>query len=287
MNPPPVSPVPSGEAYICTTCGVQFPVSERPPNRCPICEDERQHIGAQGQQWTTLGALRAGHRNVLTVEEPGLVSIRTEPTFAIGQGALLVETPEGNVLWDCISLIDDATVAAVRTRGRVSAIAISHPHFYTSMVEWSRALGGVPIHIHEQDQQWIMRPDPAVRLWSSARMPLPGGLALIHTGGHFEGSQVLLWPAGASGKGVLLVGDNPNVCADRRWVTFMRSFPNYIPLSGREAERVVTVLRPFAFDRVYGWTPDRVIRTEAKRSLERSLSRHLKALAGEHDVVRW
>lgn len=281
-----MSPSPSGEAHLCTTCGVQFPASEQPPAHCPICEDERQHVGAHGQQWTTLDELRRAHRNVLTTEEPGLVSIRTEPIFAIGQRALLVETSQDNVLWDCVSLFDDATIAALRDRGGVSAIAISHPHFYATMVEWSRALGGVPIWVHENDRQWIMRPDPVVRTWSGTTMPFPG-LTLVHTGGHFEGQQVLLWPQGAGGKGVLLAGDQPNVCADRRWVTFMRSFPNYIPLSGEEAERVMTVLRPLAFDRLYGWTPERVLRTDAKRSLERSLSRHLHALRGEHNVVAW
>ncbi len=276
-----------GEAYLCTTCGVQFQASEQTPAHCPICEDERQHVGADGQRWTTLPELRRAHRNVLTTEEPGLVSIRTEPIFAIGQRALLVETSQGSVLWDCVSLVDDATIAALRDSGGVSAIAISHPHFYATMVEWSRALGGVPIWVHENDRQWILRPDPVVRTWAGTTMPLPGGLTLVHTGGHFEGQQVLLWPHGAGGKGVLLAGDQPNVCADRRWVTFMRSFPNYIPLSGQEAERVMTVLRPLAFDRLYGWTRERVLRTDAKRSLERSLSRHLRALRGEHDVVVW
>ncbi len=281
-----MSSVPS-DAHVCTTCGVQFPVSEQPPARCPICEDERQHVGAHGQQWTTLDELRRAHRNVLTTEEPDLVSIWTQPTFGIGQRALLVGTSQGNVLWDCVSLVDDATIAALRDRGGVSAIAISHPHFHATMVEWSHALGGVPIWVHEDDRQWIMRRDPVVRTWRGTSMPLPGGLTLVHTGGHFEGQQALHWPRGAGGKGVLLASDQPNVCADRRWVTFMRSFPNYIPLSGEEAERVVAVLRPLAFDRLYGWTPDRVLRADAQRSLERSLSRHLRALRGEHDVVAW
>lgn len=275
----------SGEAHICNTCGVQFPLSARPPAQCPICEDERQYLGSRGQQWTTLRELQQGHRNKLTPEEPGLTSIRSEPVFAIGQRALLVETPHANLLWDCVSLIDDATIAALRDLGGVSAIAISHPHFYTTMVEWSRAFGGVPIWVHENDRQWIVRPDPLVRPWSGTTMPLPGGLTLVHVGGHFEGSQVLLWPAGAGGKGALLAGDLPNVCADNRFVAFMRSYPNYIPLSGQEAERVTAALRPQAFDRLYGWTPERALRADAKRSLELSLTRHLRALRGEHDVV--
>ena len=49
--------------------------------------------------------------------EPGLTEIVTEPKFAIGQRALLVEAPGGNVLWDCVSLIDDATIAAVEALG--------------------------------------------------------------------------------------------------------------------------------------------------------------------------
>jgi len=272
---------------VCGTCGVQFAAGEAPPAHCPICEDERQYVGLDGQTWTTLDALREDRRNVLVTEEPGLTSIRTDPQFAIGQRALLVETPQGNVLWDCISLVDDATVAALRERGGVAAMAISHPHFYSTMVEWSRALGGVPIFVHEHDRRWVMRPDPAVRPWSGSSPSLPGGLTLVHVGGHFEGSQVLLWPAGAGGKGVLFVGDMPNVCSDRRWVTFMRSYPNYIPLSAAEAERVVSALRPLSFDRIYGWSLERVIPTEARRSLERSLTRHLRALRGEHGVVAW
>ena len=274
-------------SWLCDTCGVQFPPSDHPPARCPICGDERQYVGSQGQRWTTLGDLQEAHRNTIVTEEPGLVSIRTDPIFAIGQRAFLVETPEGNVLWDCVSLLDEATVEAIGKRGGVAAVAISHPHFYASMVEWSHAFGGAPIWVHGNDRRWIMRPDDAIRTWSGASMPLPGGLLLVHTGGHFEGSQVLYWPQGAGGKGVLLAGDQPNVCADDRWVTFMRSYPNYIPLSEREVGQVMAALRPLAFDRLYGWTPERVLRTEAKRSLERSALRHERALRGEHDVVEW
>src|SRR5262249_2128488 len=210
----PASPVAAvTTAWLCAACGVQFAPSAGPPPACPICEDERQYVGPRGQEWTTLAELRRGHRNELTAEEPGLTSIRTTPTFAIGQRALLVETADGNVLWDCVSLIDEATIEAVRERGGLAAIAISHPHFYASMVEWSRAFGGAPIWVHEADRRWIVRPDGAVRPWSGASMRLPGGLTLVHVGGHFEGSQVLHWPQGAGGRGALLSGDYPSVCA--------------------------------------------------------------------------
>ena len=56
------------------------------------------------------------------------------PAFGIGQRALLVRTREGNILWDCVSLIDSDTVALIKALGGIYAIAISHPHYYTSMV---------------------------------------------------------------------------------------------------------------------------------------------------------
>src|SRR5262245_56461102 len=273
------------EAWVCVTCGVQNTPSAAPPESCVICEDERQYVGPQGQEWTTVASLRPHHRNVLTEEEPGLVGVRTEPRFAIGQRAFLVETPEGNVLWDCVSLLDEATIVTLRARGQVSAIAVSHPHFHASMVDWSNALGGVPIWIHESDRAWVRRPHPVVRTWSDTPPALPGGLRLVHVGGHFEGSQVLLWPSGASGKGVLLVADMPNVCSDTRWVTFMRSYPNFIPLSAKAVDRVVAPLEKLQFDRIYGWSPERTVRSDAKGALLRSRLRHQRALAGEHRVV--
>lgn len=270
--------------FLCCACGTQHPAAGgRAPERCPICDDERQYVpDVDGQQFTTLDELRRTHRNALVELEPGLTSIRTVPRFAIGQHALLVETPDGNVLWDCVPLIDDATVAEIRRRGPVVAIAISHPHFYSTMVEWSRALGDPPIYTHAADRHWILRPDPAVQPWRNTPPPLPGGLTLVHTGGHFAGSQSLLWPAGADGNGALLAGDEPNICSDSRFVTFMRSFPNYIPLAAAEAERVVAALRPLSFDRIHGWNPERILRRDAERSIERSLDRHLRALRGEH-----
>ena len=145
--------------YICVQCGVQFSAVPTPPEKCPICEDERQAVHWGGQQWTTLSALTQGHRNVFRGLEPGLTGIVTEPKFAIGQQALLVQSDDGNVLWDCLSLINEATMREVQARGGLAAVAISHPHFYDSMVEWSNGFGGVRIYLHEADREWVMRPD--------------------------------------------------------------------------------------------------------------------------------
>ena len=99
-----------------------------------------------GQGWTTLDAWRGGISTLTVRHEPGLIGIGTVPQFAIGQRALWF-APKGNLLWDCIALIDEATVEIVKGLGGLIGIAISHPHYYSTMVEWSRALGGVRIHL--------------------------------------------------------------------------------------------------------------------------------------------
>ncbi|MGI8854794.1 MAG: MBL fold metallo-hydrolase, partial [Thermomicrobiales bacterium] len=189
------------EYFICKTCGAQFAATDEPPERCPICDEERQYIGHAGQQWTTLAAMQAGeYHNVIKPVAPGMTGIGTQPSFAIGQRAVLIQTAAGNVLWDCISLLDDPTIATVKALGGIAAIAISHPHFYSSMVEWSRAFDA-PIYLHADDQQWVMRPDSSIVFWSGETQPLVEGVTAIRCGGHFAGSAVLHWAAGADGAG--------------------------------------------------------------------------------------
>ena len=156
--------------FVCATCGVQHAESEQPPASCPICEDERQYLPPGGQQWTTLEELRADHSNRIEEQEPRLTGIGSDPSFAIGQRALLVQTPAGNILWDCITLIDDETVTAVAKLGGLTAIAISHPHYYSAMVEWAHRFD-CPVLLHEADSAWIMRPDPAIERVVAALEP--------------------------------------------------------------------------------------------------------------------
>jgi glyoxylase-like metal-dependent hydrolase (beta-lactamase superfamily II) len=265
--------------YICVTCGVQFAETDGPPEHCPVCEDERQYVGWGGQMWTTLEALRADCHNVIKSVEPGLTGIGTHPTFAIGQRALLVQTAHGNILWDCISLIDDPTIAAVQALGGVSAIAISHPHFYSSMVEWSHAFDA-PIYLHTADRQWVMRPDPAIHFWEGETRSLGEGVTLIRCGGHFPGGTVLHWAAGAEGRGALLSGDILQVVSDRRYVSFMYSYPDLIPLPASAVRRIVSAVEPFQFDRIYGGWWDRVVATDAKAAVARSAGRYIAAIEG-------
>ena len=127
------------EEYICIACGTQYPAAPAPPAACPICDDPRQYVPPEGQRWTTMAELAADHENVVR-EDGDLVGIGTEPGFAIGQRALLVPFGDSNLLWDCVSLLDEATAAEVERRGGLAGIAISHPHYYSAMGAWARAL---------------------------------------------------------------------------------------------------------------------------------------------------
>jgi hypothetical protein len=265
-------------AFICTACGTQYPPSEAPPRRCTICEDERQYVPAGGQSWSTLERLASSHRNSFREHAPGIIGIGTEPHFAIGQRALLVCTPHGNVLWDAIAMIDAATITLIRGLGGLAAIGISHPHFYTTMVEWSRAFGDVPIHLHAADRDWIMRPDPAIKLWEGETLPLLPDVTLVRCGGHFAGGTVLHWAKGAGGRGVLCSSDICTVTTDRKFLTFMYSYPNLIPLSEREIAGIAAALEPFAFEAIYGHYFDRVIPSGGKQILSVSVARYLKAI---------
>ena len=266
------------DSFICVTCGTQFQPSNVAPSTCPICDDDRQYIGHDGQRWTTMAELRSTHANGFTEIDRGITAIRTEPLFAIAPHAQLIQTEAGNVLWDCISLVDDATEEEVNRLGGIAAISISHPHFYTSMIEWSRAFGDVPIHLHVDNRPWVMRPDPAINFWEGDSSEILSGITAIRCGGHFPGSSVMHWAAGADGKGALFTADTINVVADRRWVSFMYSYPNQIPLNATAINGIVSAVEPYAFDRIYGSWPGAVVQTDAKAAVRRSAKRYIEQI---------
>jgi hypothetical protein len=262
------------EMYICMACGTQFPLADAPPGSCPICTDWRQYVpAATGQQWTTLAELASERAN--TIREQGeLIGIGTTPSFAIGQRALLVPFGDRNLLWDCVTLLDDATADEVERRGGLAAIAISHPHYYSSMVEWAHRFD-CPIHLHAADAEWVMRPDPAIRHWDGETLELGHEITLIRGGGHFPGGTILHRP------GALLVGDIIQVIPDRTHVGFMWSYPNLVPLPDAEVQRIAAAVEPFDYEAIYGAWWDAIIPADGPAIVRRSADRYSRALRGE------
>jgi glyoxylase-like metal-dependent hydrolase (beta-lactamase superfamily II) len=261
--------------FICVQCGTQFAETAEPPSHCPICEDERQFVRHAGQEWTTLLRLAANHHNRIEDEAAQLVGIGTEPEFAIGQRALLVQSPGGNLLWDCITFLDDQTATEIDARGGVRGIAISHPHYYSAMAEWAERFDA-QIFLHAADREWVMRKSRRMQFWEGTTLSLWDDLRLINCGGHFEGGTVLHWPAGANGRGALLTGDIIQVVQDRRCVSFMRSYPNLIPLGVAAIHRILETIDPLAFEQIYGAWWNANVLGDAKRAVARSAERYLR-----------
>ena len=267
--------------WICETCGVEHAEAS---GVCAICADERQWVPADGQRWATLEELaHAGRRVHVTELEPDLFGITVEPKVGIGQQTHLVRSHAGNLPWDPVGYLDHEAVNRVRELGDVTAIAASHPHMFGVQVEWSRALGGVPVLVAEPDVEWVRRPDPAIETWSE-RYEVAPGLTLHQVGGHFPGSSVVHWTAGADGKGVLLVSDTVHANPDGATVTFLRSYPNRIPLSPAVVERITQTVTQLSFDRLYD-NFGRSIEAGGAAAVSRSADRYSGWVRGDFDPL--
>ncbi|WP_439497987.1 MBL fold metallo-hydrolase [Bosea sp. (in: a-proteobacteria)] len=260
--------------FICRQCGARFPESATPPEACPICRDERQYVRWGGQDWLTPDELGAAHAIDCT-EDHGVLGLRIKPAFAIGQRMLLVEADEGNLLWDCIGLVTPEAVAAIKARGPLIGMAISHPHYYTALADWAQALE-IPVHLHADDAQWVTEPHPAIKFWNGEALKLGRSLTLLRCGGHFAGATVLHH---AKGEGALYCGDVLQVAPDRRYVSVLYSYPNMIPVNAATIRRIAAILDPYPFSRVYGAFEGRVMDGDAKAGVARSFERYLAAIA--------
>ncbi|NUL46661.1 hydrolase [Cellulosimicrobium funkei] len=278
---------------LCATCGVEQAADDpgELPAVCAICTDDRQWVPAEGQRWTTVGELRAaGAGTELAELEPNLWALRVRAGVGIGQHAKVLRTPAGNLMVDVPAYIDAAAVEAVRGLGGLAGIIASHPHMYGAQSAWSAALAGpdgpVPVYVSEPDAGWLARRPASLREWSGSLSPLAGlpGVSASQPGGHFPGSVVVHF-TGRDGAGVLLAGDTVGVARDRRWATFMRSFPNYLPLSGAVAERIAAHLDRYDYARLYDNFSGvlGVPGGDAARVVHRSAARHADWAEGRMD----
>ncbi|KAH6657161.1 beta-lactamase-like protein [Truncatella angustata] len=268
-------PLKTEDYLVCSTCGTQFPTIDRSSLKtCFICDDPRQYTPPSGQSFTTLAALRGKHKNVfhpLPSAPETFTSIVSEPKLAIGQRAILVRTPRGNILWDCVTLLDLATISKIRELGGLRAIVISHPHYYSTHVEWAQAFG-CPVYLAAEDRRWVAR-ESEHQVFLSERefdVPIdgePSGVKALKLGGHFPGSLVVLHkshllvadtlmttPAGlgnweVDGLGEAREGGRPEGLNS---YSFMWSIPNMIPLAPDVIERMWQVLKNHRFKSSHG-----------------------------------
>lgn len=261
------------DTNICATCGTRYATAKQAGDDCAICNDDRQYVLESGQQWISYDSISANHSIRISEKDKGLYDLRLVPAFAITQRAFFVQSSGGNILWDCIPLLDEPTAAFIQAKGGLKAIAISHPHYYSLMAAWAKVFD-CPIYLHEADQEWIMDKRDHVELWSGPHKPLWDDMSLVHTPGHFPGSIVLHAPHHGA-QGTLLTGDSIFVSRDRKQVGFMYSFPNYVPMPPADVRFIHEQVAPLAFDSMYSAFDHLNINTGAKEIFERSVKRYL------------
>src|SRR5262249_14449245 len=160
-------------------------------------------------------------------------------------------TGHGNILWGCITLIDDASVRTIHALGGLTAIALSHPRYFSSVIEWSRAFGGIPVHVHAALRRWLMRSDAAVDFWDGNECSLPGDVTLVHVGTYVEGGTLLHWPAGADGAGALLTGDVMQIVKQGTRVGLLANSRDLVPRSAEGVRKLISAIDRFRFDALY------------------------------------
>lgn len=252
---------------ICNACGTEFWLSEIKDNHCKICDDDRQYVPQTGQTWTT-------HEDLLKIKSVQIKPVRNDlfeltvlPHFAIGQRAFLVLSEHGNILWDCIPVLDESTVAFINSKGGLKAIGISHPHYYSNMTTWATVFN-CPVYIHEKDQEWTHE-KIHIHFWKGVEMPLWDGITIINTGGHFPGACVLLVPS-LSEKGTLLCSDSLQISRSKKFISIMYSYPNQIPLPVSEISRIKSLMRSYQFDTLYGAFGFQNVTSDVEQLLEYS-----------------
>lgn len=256
---------------ICVACGTQFPEGEK-PKICPICAEERQYIPLTGQKWTTHPELSARHKTKIEQVRDNLYQFYIDPQFGIGQRAFLVISEHGNVLWDCIPLLDNEIINFIKSKGGLKAIAISHPHYYSNMNEWAVEFN-CPIYIHQNDEEYIVDKGSPLKLWTDDALNLWDNLTIVNLGGHFEGGCVLLIQQ-MTEKGVMLCSDILQISLSREFIAMMYSYPNNIPLPLSEIERMRNRLKELDFDTLYGSFYHQDLTENVRTILDDSIARY-------------
>jgi hypothetical protein len=252
---------------ICYTCGTRY--AEESPKSCPICDDDRQYVPVSGQKWTSYGGLSQTHTIRFGMPLPDVYNLGVSPGFGIAQRAHLILSPGGNILWDCLPYLDEATVALIKSKGGLKAIAISHPHYYGLMAGWAEAFD-CPIYLHKADSQWVMDETDRIVFFEGDRKALWDGIEIVHTGGHFDGSTILYAPR-VGDKGSVFVGDTLQIALSRKFISIMYSYPNHIPLPLKEVNRISDVVTQLNFDAMYGAFEWQNIESDAKELFEQSM----------------
>ncbi|KAK9797021.1 hypothetical protein WJX73_007575 [Symbiochloris irregularis] len=219
-----------------------------------------------------------GYHSTIKEEAPNVWSFGIEPKFGIGQRSWVLQSGKGAVMWDCVPLLDEKAVQKIRELGGLQAITASHPHFFSAMVDWAE-LFDTKIFLPETARPWAdqCRNDARITFWPGNKHELADRVTILRLGGHFRSSSVLHWDNPDLG-GALFTGDTVFATPDPRWVSWMYSFPELLPLPAREVARIRDALKPWKFQRLYAAFTS--IEQDADEVVQRSAGRYIAHVSG-------
>lgn len=192
--------------------------------------------------------------------------------FAIGQRAMLVLSASGNVLWDCIPMLDEATITFIRSKGGLKAIAFSHPHYYSNMNEWA-ATFNCPVYIHQNDAEHIIQKGDNIKLWQGNELALWDDIKVMLIGGHFAGSSILHVPF-LSKEGTILCGDTLFLSPNKKHFSVFWSYPNRMPLPLNKMGCIKQRFDSIPFDAFYGYQKIQNLDVDVKEIFASSMQRY-------------
>lgn len=259
------------ERFICVICGTCFPPSTQPPQVCQLCTGKQQLVLEGGTDWTTEELIQSDFHNVMNLEEPNLWSIHIRPSFASSQRAFFFRSDHGNILWDCLSLLDEQTKQQLDDLGGIQTIVLSNPHFQTGVCKWAEQFHAEVV-VHETDVKFLVEQPRRLKTWTGEYYQIQDGFDLIRIGGSFLGSSVLIWQAGSQEKGCMFTGDTLFVTKDRSWISFLDS-NQHVVWKISDIQDLGQKLNKYTFDRIYGAWPNRTIDTNGNEVVKQSVKR--------------
>ncbi len=187
--------------FACDHCG--FWQRHFAPSHCPVCEDFRHPLPADGWSFSRADAVAARTRCRVDEVLPGLLAVSAEPPLGIGPSGYLLRTAAGNVAFEGCGWYDDDALDALADAGDVRWAAASHPHVYGAL--WRVCERFAPELVLHQGDLPFAKALPVTWAYDD-RAELAPGVTLLHTGGHTPGHTALLW-RDAPGGPALFCGD--------------------------------------------------------------------------------
>lgn len=237
------------------------------------------------------------YRNEIRIDphNSNMYSIWTVPTFAIGQRAILIRTPSGNILWDCVSYIDNETIEKIKNLGGIGAIVISHPHFYTTHIEWAKIFN---CEVYISEGNWLARKEATFQhVLSSPHTNdsdelifYDGAIIIKRVGGHFPGSLVLYWKPYRkllTADSIMVVPSGQNHFSEEMVsFSFMWSYPNMIPLDPDSILGIWRAVKHFDFEDCHSAWWNRDVRGNANRKVLYSAQTAVKFMGHKmHEIL--